>query len=145
MGNEMDLERAHPQASSTIVNLNYFQSSMDELRETLIPEIELIETRILTPINEFMQILKATRKNIVKRDHKLIDYDRCNNAYAKIRDKKEKTLKDEQNIFKLEQDYETAAADYEYYNNNMKEELPRFFEMSVRFITPLFYSFYYMQ
>lgn len=27
----------------------------------------------------------------------------------------------------------------------MKEELPRFFEMASRFITPLFHSFYYMQ
>jgi amphiphysin len=145
MGNEVDLERNHPQASNTIVNLNYFQGSMDELRETLTPEIELIESRILVPLGEFMQILKTTRKNIVKRDHKLIDFDRTNNAFTKLRDKKEKSLKEEQNLFKVEQEYETAAADYEYYNNNMKEELPRFFEMAVRFITPLFYSFYYMQ
>lgn len=145
IGSEIDIERNHPQSSNTIVNLTYFHSSIDELRETLTPEIELIESRILGPIHELMQILKATRKNITKRDHKLIDYDRCNNSYSKLRDKKEKSLKEEQNIFKLEQEYEAAAADYEYYNNAMKEELPRFFEMAVRFVTPLFYSFYYMQ
>lgn len=75
----------------------------------------------------------------------LIDYDRINNSFTKLREKKEKTLKDEQSLFKLEQEFETASADYEYYNNAMKEELPRFFEMATRFITPLFHSFYYMQ
>lgn len=75
----------------------------------------------------------------------LVDYDRHNNTYTKLKDKKEKTLKDEQSLFKVEQDFEAAAADYEYYNNAMKEELPRFFQLGTQFITPLFHSFYYMQ
>ncbi|PWN32395.1 BAR-domain-containing protein [Meira miltonrushii] len=145
MGNEIDIERAHPEATNTIVNASYFQQALDELRELLTPEVELIESRILQPVQEFISICKTVRKNITKRDHKLVDYDRHNNAYTKLRDKKEKTLKDEQNLFKVEQDYETAAADYEHYNNLMKEELPRFFEMATRFMTPLFHSFYYMQ
>ncbi len=118
---------------------------MDELKETLTPEIEFIESRVISPTKDFQTIIKAIRKNITKRDHKLVDFDRHNNAYSKLRDKKEKSLKDEQNLFKVEQDYETAAADYEYYNNALKEELPRFFELASAFMTPLFHSFYYMQ
>lgn len=75
----------------------------------------------------------------------LVDYDRHSATYTKLRDKKEKSLKDEQNLFKAEQDFETAAADYEFYNNAMKEEMPRFFEMSSRFVGPLWNGFYYMQ
>ncbi len=75
----------------------------------------------------------------------LIDYDRHNNSFTKVKDKKEKSLKDEQNLFKLEQDFETAKADYEYFNNALKDELPRFFELAATFMTPLFHSFYYMQ
>lgn len=145
MGSEIDIERAHPEASTTIVNSTYFQQSLDELRELLTPEVELIASRILTPVQELLAILKSLRKNITKRDHKLVDFDRHNNAYTKLRDKKEKSLKDEQNLFKVEQDYETAAADYDQLNGLMKEELPRFFEMATRFMTPLFHSFYYMQ
>lgn len=145
MGREIEVEKSHPNSAATIANIAFYQMNIDQLRETLTPEIELIESRILSPITDYIAILKAVRKNITKRDHKLVDYDRTNNSFAKIRDKKEKSLKDEQNLFKLEQEYETAAANYEYYNNSMKDELPRFFEMSVRFITPLFYSFYYMQ
>ena len=64
---------------------------------------------------------------------------------AKLKEKKEKTLKDEQNLFKLEQEYDAATADYEYYNNAMKEELPIFFEKVKNLMSPLFHSFYYMQ
>ncbi|EPQ28487.1 uncharacterized protein PFL1_03790 [Pseudozyma flocculosa PF-1] len=145
MGAEYDLERRHPQAAHTITNISAYLTHMEELKDTLTPEIELIESRVVGPANDFLAVLKAIRKNITKRDHKLVDFDRHNNAYSKLRDKKEKTLKDEQALFKVEQDYETAAADYEYYNNALKEELPKFFEMAQRFMTPLFYSFYYMQ
>ncbi|KAN0062604.1 BAR adaptor protein Hob1 [Thecaphora frezii] len=145
MGSEYDLERRHPQSAHTLTNISAYLTHMDELKDTLTPEIELIESRVVAPVNDFIAVLKAIRKNITKRDHKLVDYDRHNNAYTKLRDKREKSLKDEQALFKVEQEYETAAADYEYYNTALKEELPKFFEMAQRFMTPLFYSFYYMQ
>lgn len=145
IGSEYDLERKHPNAQHTMTNLPAYGQLMDELKETLTPEIELIESRVISPTKDFQVIIKAIRKNITKRDHKLVDYDRHNNSYSKLRDKKDKSLKDEQNLFKVEQEYETAAADYEYYNNALKEELPRFFELASAFMTPLFHSFYYMQ
>ena len=66
----------------------------------------------------------------------LVDYDRMNNSYTKLKDKKEKSvraafrrvgvgagpnvleqLSDEKNLFKLEQDLEQATAEYEHYNS----------------------------
>ncbi|KAJ9478175.1 Reduced viability upon starvation protein 167 [Pseudozyma hubeiensis] len=145
IGSEYDLERKHPNAQTTMTNLAHYGQLMDELKDTLTPEIELIESRVVAPTREFQNIVKGIRKNITKRDHKLVDFDRHNNSYSKLRDKKDKSLKDEQSLFKVEQEYETAAADYEYYNNALKEELPRFFELASAFMTPLFHSFYYMQ
>lgn len=145
LGSEYDIERRHPQAASTLSNISHYQQMMDELRETLTPEIDLIESRVVAPLKDFEMILKAVRKNITKRDHKLMDYDRLNNSFTKLKDKKEKSLKDEQNLFKLEQEFEAASADYEYFNNAMKEELPVFFEKVKGLMAPLFHSFYYMQ
>ncbi|KDN53329.1 BAR-domain-containing protein [Tilletiaria anomala UBC 951] len=144
-GSEADFIGNHPQAATTIQSLPAYDIMMEELREALTPEIDLIENRIIAPIKDFNAVIKSIRKNITKRDHKLIDYDRHNNAFSKVKDKKEKSLKDEQNLFKLEQGYETAAADYEYFNNAFKEELPNFFELVASFMTPLFHSLYYMQ
>lgn len=70
-GNEYDLAGKHPQAGQTLAYLPQYDALMDELRDTLSPEIELIESRVLSPINEFQNICKTVRKNIVKRDHKV--------------------------------------------------------------------------
>jgi amphiphysin len=93
---------------------------MEELQSTIAPELELIESRVSGPVKELQSILKVIRKSITKREHKvklanhalnplfltshlpkLVDYDRFNNSLTKLRDKKEKSLSDEKNLFKV--------------------------------------------
>ncbi|KAG8989224.1 hypothetical protein FRB90_002348 [Tulasnella sp. 427] len=143
--NEYNLDSKHPDAANTIRNVDQYQTEMEELRMSLTPELELIESRIIGPVKELQGVLKLIRKNITKRDHKLVDYDRYNNSLVKLREKKEKTLADEKNLFKLEQDFEQASSEYEMFNNALKTDLPRFMQLAAQFIDPLFHSFYYMQ
>jgi amphiphysin len=160
MGAEFNLAQKHPNAEVTVQNIAVYQQAMEELRgmstpnsahdtannsDTLAPELELIESRIVAPCKELSEICKKIRKTCVKRDHKLIDFDRHNNALNKLREKKEKSLSDEKNLFKVEQDFELSSGEYEHYNNLLKAELPQFIAMATRFIDPLFHSFYYMQ
>lgn len=145
MSNELDLAERYPSASKTIEQMSAYQELITDLRDTVQPELDLIDSRITAPIKEYLEILKRVRKAITKRDHKLIDFDRHNNAYTKLRDKKDKTLKDEQNIFKVEQDYEAALAEYEHHNNLLRTEIPRFLELTTSFVSPLFHSFFYIQ
>ena len=44
---------------------------MEDLKTSVVPELELIESRIVGPIKEFQGILKAIRKSITKREHKV--------------------------------------------------------------------------
>ncbi|WVF71288.1 hypothetical protein IAT40_006091 [Kwoniella sp. CBS 6097] len=145
MGAEYNLAGKYPQSEVTVKNIAVYQGLMEEMRETLLPELELIDSRIVQPCKDLSEICKKIRKTIVKRDHKLIDYDRHNNSLNKLREKKEKSLSDEKNLFKVEQDFELASGDYEHYNALLKTELPQFLAMATRFIDPLFHSFYYMQ
>ncbi|TXT09003.1 hypothetical protein VHUM_02477 [Vanrija humicola] len=145
IGNEYNLASKFPQSEVTIKNIDAYQRLMEELKETLQPELDLIESRIVQPSKELNDICKKIRKTCTKRDHKLVDYDRHNNSLNKLRDKKEKSLKDEKNLFKVEQDFELAAGEYEHYNNLLKTELPEFLRMATQFVDPLFHSFYYMQ
>jgi amphiphysin len=116
---EYDLMGRYPDAAKTFKNSGAYAACMQELKETLSPELELIQTRIIAPTKEFQYLLKAIRKNITKREHKvkffpsklsihclinpskLVDYDRHNNSLNKLRDKKEKNLNDEKNLFKV--------------------------------------------
>lgn len=142
---EYNLQGKHPSCEATIANTPPYSTALDELRSAISPELELIESRIVAPVKEFQGVLKLIRKSITKRDHKLVDYDRFNNSLTKLRDKKEKSLSDEKNLFKLEQDFEIATNEYDYINNALKTDLPRFMQLATHFIDPLFHSFYYMQ
>ncbi|KAF8238437.1 BAR-domain-containing protein [Tricholoma matsutake] len=142
---EYDLIGKHPDAVHTVRSVAKYESTMEEMRSLIAPELELIDSRIVGPTKEFQAVLKTIRKTITKRDHKLTDYDRFNNSLTKLRDKKEKSLSDEKNLFKLEQDFELATNEYEYINNALKTDLPRFMTLTTQFIDPLFNSFFYMQ
>ncbi|KAF9263123.1 BAR-domain-containing protein [Marasmius fiardii PR-910] len=145
LAGEYDLASKHPDAAHTIQSVDSFTSAFEELKSSVGPELELIESRIVGPTKEFQSILKIIRKTITKRAHKLTDYDRFNNSLTKLRDKKEKSLSDEKNLFKLEQDFEMATNEYEYINTALKNDLPRFMQMATQFIDPLFHSLFYMQ
>ncbi|KAJ7922935.1 hypothetical protein B0H13DRAFT_1978588 [Mycena leptocephala] len=142
---EYDLIGKNPDASQTIRSVSKYETAMEQLRSAIGPELELIESRVVGPTKELQQIMKLIRKSITKRDHKLTDYDRFNNSLTKLRDKKEKSLSDEKNLFKLEQDFELATNEYDFLNNALKTDLPRFMTLSTQFIDPLFSSFFYMQ
>ncbi|RMZ79306.1 hypothetical protein DV737_g3432, partial [Chaetothyriales sp. CBS 132003] len=122
-----------------------YESIVRDLLATLQPELEMIEQRVIAPADQLLDVIKMVRKVLVKRDHKQLDYDRHRASLKKLQDKKDKTLKDEKALFKAENDVEQATQDYDYFNNLLKDELPRLFALEADFIRPLFQSFYYMQ
>jgi amphiphysin len=122
-----------------------YEQVVKELQETLKPELEMIESRVIRPADELLEIIKAVRKIASKRDHKQLDYDRHRTALKKLQDKKDKTLKDEKAMYRAEADVEAATQDYNYFNDLLKDELPKLFALEREFIQPLFQSFYYMQ
>ncbi|KAI9722147.1 MAG: hypothetical protein M1828_004829 [Chrysothrix sp. TS-e1954] len=122
-----------------------YEQIVHELQETLAPELEMIDSRVVKPAMELLETVKVMRKTATKRDHKQIDYDRHRATLKKLQEKKEKTLKDEKALYKAENDVEQATQEYAYFNDLMKEELPKLFALEREFIQPLFQSFYYMQ
>ncbi|KDE04005.1 hypothetical protein MVLG_05507 [Microbotryum lychnidis-dioicae p1A1 Lamole] len=145
INDEASLTVKHPEAATTLRNISSYQELMAELRDTIQPELELIDSRVIAPLREYQDLLKKIRKTITKREHKLVDYDRFNNSYKKQSDKKEKSLSDEKNLFKLEQDLEQATQEYEHYNGMLKNDIPHFLRLTTAFISPIFQTFYFIK
>lgn len=122
-----------------------YQAIVKDLQETLAPELEMIESRVIRPANELMDVIKIIRKQLVKREHKKLDYDRHRTTLKKLQEKKEKTVKDEKAMWKAENEVEQSTQEYNYFNDLLKDELPKLFTLESEFIKPLFQSFYYMQ
>ena len=122
-----------------------YENIVRQLQATLAPELEMIQARVIGPADELLRIIKSTQKFTQKRQHKQIDYDRHRATLKKLQDKKEKSIKDEKALYKAEADVEQATAEFDYFNDLLKDELPRLFQLERDFIRPLFQSFYYMQ
>lgn len=122
-----------------------YESIVRDLLATLQPELEMIEQRVIAPADQLLEVIKVIRKMHVKRQHKQLDFDRHRATLKALQNKKDKTLKDEKALFRAESDVEQATQDFEYFNDLMKDELPKLFALEAEFIRPLFQSFYYMQ
>lgn len=116
-----------------------------EMQELVQPELEMIETKILKPADDLLVIINSTKKMLTKREHKRLDLDRQEQALKKIQDKDERTAKQEEKMYKVENNYEIALEEYKYYNELLLDELPKLFGLGGSFIRPLFQSFYFMQ
>ncbi|KAG0232754.1 hypothetical protein BGW42_007914 [Actinomortierella wolfii] len=132
-------------APEAVKAVDDFQAVMREIRDLLLPEVDKLDSTVVAPLNEMQNLMKMVRKTITKRDHKLIDYDRYRISLKKLQDKKERTLSDEKQIYKLESQLEVATADYQGLNGLLIEELPGFFYYRTQLIEPIFYAFYYLQ
>ncbi|KAF9126695.1 hypothetical protein BGW39_006442 [Mortierella sp. 14UC] len=132
-------------APESVQAVDDFQAVMREIRDLLLPEVDKLEATVVRPLTEMQTLMKMIRKTIVKRDHKLVDYDRYRISLKKLQDKKDRKLSDEKEIFKLESLLEVATADYEGLNNLLKEELPGYFWLRTQLMEPIFHSFFYLQ
>ncbi|KAK9257395.1 hypothetical protein V1507DRAFT_380741, partial [Lipomyces tetrasporus] len=145
-GRASDPNAAKPEGNPEgIQACEQYRAIVADLQTTLQPELEMLDTRIVKPADEMLEIIKHIRKLIVKRAHKQLDLDRHTNSLKKLQDKKEKSLKDEKALYKVENDVEIATQEYNYYNDLLKDDLPKLFQLESEFIKPLFQSFYYMQ
>ena len=70
-----------------------------------------------------IDIIKAIRKTVTKRERKKLDYDRHRATLKKLQEKKDKTLKDEKAMYKAETEVETATQEFDYFNDLLKDEL----------------------
>lgn len=122
-----------------------YREVVKELKETLQPDLELIEKRIVDPAQQLLKVIQAIRKMATKREHKQVDLDRHKRNYKKYEEKKERTPKDEERMYAAEAELQVSQQEYDYYNDMLKTELPILFQMQLDFIQPLFVSFYYMQ
>jgi amphiphysin len=82
-GRASDPNSAKPEGNAEgIKACEEYEAAVQELQETLKPELEMLETRIIQPAIDLLAIVKQVQKMLTKRNHKLLDYDRLFSTYA---------------------------------------------------------------
>lgn len=124
---------------------NDAEAAMAYCRDEVLPELDSIDHYIIRPALELQEIIKQIQKTIVKRNHKLIDYDRHRVSLNKLTSKAERSMNDEKSIFRVQSQLDTATQDYEYLNNMLKSQLPIFLNLQFEFIQPIFEHIFHLQ
>ncbi|KAL7321437.1 BAR adaptor protein Hob1 [Mucor circinelloides] len=137
--------RVQPTPAAALQAANDAEAAMAYCRDEILPELDSVDQHVIRPSLELQEIIKTIQKTIVKRNHKLIDYDRHRVALQKLQVKTERTMNEEKAIFKVQNQLDTATQDYEYLNNALKEQLPAFFQMLFQLIQPIFEHMYNLQ
>ncbi|KAI9018956.1 hypothetical protein DFJ74DRAFT_708164 [Hyaloraphidium curvatum] len=141
-GQQRELTQASEESQRTVQE---YADSMRRAKEELIPELDLIDRRIVQPTKDFLEIIGNIKKLIVKRGHKLLDYDRHRLALQKAKERKDRQAADERRIAELEQKFEQATREYTTINNALLSELPTFLQYRVHFVDPCFQTLFAVQ
>ncbi|KAI8643904.1 BAR domain-containing protein [Parasitella parasitica] len=125
--------------------LEDYTTAMAYCREESLAILDDFDSFVVRPADRFHLITRSIDKTITKREHKLIDFDRHRIAYTKYSGIAEPSPSEEKNMFKLQTQFDNAAADYDYFNNILKDELAQFLDLAQAFIEPVFQKFYGIQ
>ncbi|CAO3600560.1 unnamed protein product [Absidia cylindrospora] len=125
--------------------VNDAEAALGYCRDEVLPELDALDRDVTRPLLELLDISKVIGKTMVKRSHKLIDYDRHRLALAKLNGKQDRSFSEEKQIFKTETALDTATQDYEYLNTMLKDQLPHYFQLQAHFIEPVFENLYQIQ
>ncbi|ORY01847.1 BAR-domain-containing protein [Basidiobolus meristosporus CBS 931.73] len=128
-----------------IQTAEFFRDFSEELRNSVLPEVDMIDSRVVSPTRELMDMNKHIRKLLVKCDHKRIDYDRHRDSMKKLRNKNTRSLDDEKKIYKLEGSLEQASNEYFGITDLVKRELPVYTQLNTELVKPCFHAFYFLQ
>lgn len=138
-------KRVQQTPAAAVQAANDAEAAMAYCRDEVLPELDLLDQTVVRPMLELKEIIKTIQKTITKRNHKMIDYDRHRATSNKLKAKEQRSFNEEKQLFKVEQSLEKATEDYNYLNDMLKAELPRFFHLKAMLIEPLLEHFYNMQ
>jgi amphiphysin len=103
-------KRVPATAAEATQAVNDAEAALGYCRDEVLPELDRLDLNVTRPLLELLEIGKSIDKTIVKRSHKLIDYDRHRLTLAKLNGKQERSFSDEKQIFKVS--YKTQLAVY---------------------------------
>jgi amphiphysin len=118
---------------------------MKNARDTLQGDLEQIERLVVAPTADFIIILDQIKKVIIKRSHKLLDYDRYRESVVGLREKQGRTSSEEKKLAQLEVQFDQATREYNTINNQLKQDLSTFLSLRQAFIDPCLLTFYNYQ
>ena len=148
----LSAEQQHQAGTDSAIDWNKLADYLDQLsicKLDLMNKLSAcIDVQLHRPMSTLAGHAKKIRAKCLKRDHKLIDYDRHRLDLEKLRKNSHQanfSLSDEKKLIKREKEFEQANADYQAINSLLKQELPLFCALAKKLVNPAFTAVIHFQ
>lgn len=121
-GSEADKYTSAPRAS--IERVNALKESYMELRNDMLEEVQVMNTRIVTPAKDARAAIQPYKKVIKKREDRKLDYERYKGRTENYEKKTKRSEREDKALSKYQVDLSSATAEYQAADEHVRNTLP---------------------
>ncbi len=111
---------------------------LDEVKAGLLGDLdESLSERAIAWLTELVDVQREIAGKIVKRSHKMVDFDRHRHAFKKLAAQTGRSIGEEAKLEKVRAAVRDASDDYVLFNDALKEDLPAFFALQAALMQPV--------
>lgn len=121
-GSEADRYTATPR--STMERVSALKESYLELKNDMLEEVQVMNTRIVTPAKEARAAIQPYKKVIKKREDRKLDYERYKGRTENYEKKTKRSEREDKALSKYQVDLSAATAEYQAADEHLRNTLP---------------------
>jgi len=115
------------------------------MKDQIFPYLQNINFHVIEPMKGYQDIIHSVKQVLKKRSHKALDYDRHKDSLDKLSSKQSRSLDEERKLNKTREAFTTAELEFKTYDDQLKQQLPSFFDCSSHLYDSCLITFYSIQ
>jgi len=115
------------------------------MNEQILPHIQNVNFHVIEPMKKYEEVIHSVKQVLKKRSHKALDYDRHKESLDKLSSKQSRSLDEERKLSKTREAFTTAELEFKTYDDQLKQQLPTFFDCSSNLYDSCLITFYSIQ
>jgi len=115
------------------------------MNEQIMPHIQNVNFHVIEPMKKYEEVIHSVKQVLKKRSHKALDYDRHKDSLDKLSSKQSRSLDEERKLSKTREAFTTAELEFKTYDDQLKQQLPTFFDCSSSLYDSCLITFYSIQ
>jgi len=115
------------------------------MNEQILPHLQNVNFHVIEPMKNYQDIIHSVKQVLKKRSHKALDYDRHKDTLEKLSNKQSRSLDEERKLSKTREAFTTAELEFKTYDEQLKQQLPTFFDCSANLYDASLITLYSIQ
>ncbi|ORX54881.1 hypothetical protein BCR36DRAFT_348068 [Piromyces finnis] len=115
------------------------------MNEQILSHIQNVNFHVIEPMKKYGDVIHSVKQVLKKRSHKALDYDRHKDSLDKLNAKQSRSLDEERKLTKTREAFTTAELEFKTYDDQLKQQLPTFFDCSSSLYDSCLITFYSIQ